>query len=171
MEITMEKYIFDILLAAIFLFEVIKNFRKGFAKTILDFIAFILAIVFAKSFSIKIMDWVFKNTNLFSGTDKYIAKLIIIVLSFVVLLTLLKWAAELLNRVVKLPVLKQANKILGGLLGALNGIILIVILSIVLQISSHVVYNSKYVSAVESSVIVQTVLSDEKVTNNINALK
>jgi hypothetical protein len=109
--------------------------------------------------------------KLFAGTERYIANLIITVLCFVVLSFLLNWVVSIINRFFKLPVLKQANKILGGLLGALCGGIVVVILCFTLQIASHVVYKAEFVNAVENSIIVQTVLSDEKVLEGIEALK
>lgn len=167
----MEQYIIDIILAAIFLAITIKYFTRGFAKTILKFIAFFLSIVLARGLSGSVTDWVFSNTKLFTGTERYIAQLIITVLCFVVLSALLNWAVALVNKFFKIPVLKQANKLLGGLLGALCGGIVVVVLCFALQISSHVVYNAKFVNAVENSVIVQAVLSDEKVNEGIEALK
>lgn len=167
----MEQYIIDIVLAAIFLAFTIKYFTKGFAKTILNFVAFFLSIVLARSVSGAVTDWVFSNTKLFSGTERYISKLIITVICFVVLSILLNWAVSLVNKFFKLPVLKQANKLLGGLLGALCGGIIVIILCFALQIASHVVYKAEFVNAVENSMIVQTVLSDEKVLEGIEALK
>ncbi len=167
----MTDYIIDIILAAIIIVMAVKYFRKGFAKTILSFVAFFMSIVLSRSFSGAVTDWIFSNTKLFAGMERYIAKLIITVLCFVVFSALLNWAVLLINRVFKVPVLKQANKILGGCLGALCGGIIVVIICFALQISSHVVYNAKYVNAIESSVIVQTVLSDEKVAEGISALK
>ncbi|MBQ8575078.1 MAG: CvpA family protein [Clostridia bacterium] len=167
----MEQYIIDIILAAIFLAITIKYFTRGFAKTILKFVAFFLSIVLSRTLSGEVTDWVFSNTKLFTGTERYIAQLIITVLCFVVLSVLLNWAVALVNKFFKIPVLKQANKLLGGLLGALCGGIVVIVLCFALQISSHVVYNAKFVNAVESSVIVQMVLSDEKVNEGIEALK
>ncbi len=167
----MADYIIDIILAVIFIAITIKYFTRGFAKTILNFVAFFLSIALSRGVSGSVTDWVFSNTKLFVGTERYIAKLIITVVSFVVLSALLNWAVSLINKIFKIPVLKQANKLLGGLLGALCGGIVVIILCFALQISSHVVYNAQYVSAVEKSIIVQTVLSDEKVTEGINALK
>lgn len=166
----MEKHIIDIILAAVFIIITATNFFRGFAKTILDFVKFFLSIVLAVWFSPQITDWVFSNTKLFTGTEKYIAKLIIIVLSFLLFSFILNFVASLIEKIFKLPVLKQANKLLGGVLGAVCGAIAVVVLCIALQVSSHVVYNAKYVSLVENSVIVQTVLSDEKVLSNIKAI-
>ncbi len=167
----MEQYIIDIILAAIFLALTIKYFTRGFAKTILKFVAFFLSIVLARTTSGAVTDWVFSNTRLFAGTERFIAKLIITVLCFVVLSVLLNWAVTIVNKFFKIPVLKQANKLLGGLLGALCGLMVVIVLCYALQIASHVVYKADFVNAVENSMIVQTVLSDEKVIEGINALK
>lgn len=167
----MEQYIIDIILAAIFLALTIKYFTKGFAKTILNFVAFFLSIVLSKSVSGTVTDWVFSNTKLFTGTERYIAQLVITVLCFVVLSVLLNWAVTLVNKFFKVPVLKQANKLLGGLLGALCGLMIVIVLCHMLQFCSHIIYNAQFVNAVESSKIVQLVLSDEKVLEGIAALK
>ncbi len=167
----MEQYIIDIILAAVFLALTIKYFTKGFAKTILNFVAFFLSIVLSKSVSGTVTDWVFSNTKLFTGTERYIAQLIITVLCFVVLSVLLNWAVTLVNKFFKVPVLKQANKLLGGLLGALCGLMIVIVLCHMLQFCSHIIYNAQFVNAVESSKIVQLVLSDEKVLEGIAALK
>ncbi|MBQ5592205.1 MAG: CvpA family protein [Clostridia bacterium] len=167
----MEQYIIDIILAAIFLVPTIKYFTKGFAKTILNFVAFFLSIVLAKGVSGTVTDWVFSNTRLFTGTERYIAQLVITVLCFVVLSVLLNWAVALVNKFFKIPVLKQANKLLGGLLGALCGLMIVIVLCHLLQFFSHIIYNAQFVNAVESSNIVQLLLSDEKVLEGIAALK
>ncbi|MBR6531847.1 MAG: CvpA family protein [Clostridia bacterium] len=167
----MEQYIIDIILAAIFLALTIKYFTKGFAKTILNFVAFFLSVVLARSVSGSVTDWVFSNTKLFTGTERYIANLIITVLCFVVLSVLLNWAVSLVNKFFKIPVLKQANKLLGGLLGALCGLMVVYVACYAMQFLSHIIYNAQFVNAVENSTIVQLVLSDEKVLEGISALK
>lgn len=164
-------YIIDIILAGIFFVMTVIYWRKGFAKTILKFVAFFLSIVLSRVLSGTVTDWIFSNTKLFVGTEKYIAKLIITVLTFVVLSALLNFLVSLINKVFKIPVLKQANQLLGALIGAVCGGIIVVILCFALQISSHVVYNAEYVNAVENSKIVQLVLSDDKVAEGINALR
>lgn len=167
----MEQYIIDIILAAIFLALTIKYFTKGFAKTILNFVAFFLSVVLARSVSGSVTDWVFSNTKLFTGTERYIANLIITVLCFVVLSVILNWAVSLVNKFFKIPVLKQANKLLGGLLGALCGLMVVYVACYAMQFLSHIIYNAQFVNAVENSTIVQLVLSDEKVLEGITALK
>lgn len=167
----MEQYLVDIILAAVFLVSTVIFFVRGFAKTVLKFAAFFGAIICSRAFLEPITNWIFTNTRLFAGTEKYIAKLIIMVLCFIAFLFVLNLIASAVEKLFKLPVLKQANKALGGAMGAVVGIILVVILSIALQISSHVVYNSKYVNMVRDSLIVQTILPEEKMEINIDALK
>ena len=167
----MEQYMIDIILAAVFITVTVVYFVKGFAKTVLKFAAFLGSIICSKLFLNTVTDWVFSNTRLFAGTEKYIAKLILMVVCFLVFLFVFTLIARLADKIFELPVLKQANKLLGGVLGAGIGLILVIILSVALQISSHVVYNSKYANSVKSSIIVQTVLPEEKLEINIDALK
>jgi uncharacterized membrane protein required for colicin V production len=167
----LNEIIIDLILAGIMIVMTAVYAKKGFAKTILKFVAFFLSIVLSRVLSGTVTDWVFSNTKLFAGMERYIAKLMITVITFVVLSVLLTVAVSLIDKFFKIPVLKQANQILGGLIGAICGGIIVVILCFVLQISSHVVYNAEYVNAVENSKIVQLVLSDEKVSEGINALK
>lgn len=166
----MENYIIDIILAAVFVIITVTYFVRGFAKTVLRFITFFFSIVLAFGSSPQITDWVFTNTKLFMGTEKYIAKLIIFVFTFLFFSFVLHLLALIIDKIFKLPVLKQANKLLGGVLGAVCGAIAVLVLCVALQISSHVVYNTKYINLVENSVIVQTVLSDEKVLSHIEDL-
>ena len=117
------------------------------------------------------MDWVLENTSLFTGTERYITKLIITVLTFVVVSAALNALVVLVNKFFKIPVLKQANKLLGGLLGALCGGIIVIVLCFAFQITSHVMYKTDFAQAVENSKIVQFVLSDEKVNEGIASFK
>lgn len=167
----MEQYMIDILLAAVFITVTVVYFVRGFAKTVLKFAAFLGSIICSKLFLNTVTDWVFSNTKLFAGTEKYIAKLILMVICFLVFMFVFTLIARLADKIFELPVLKQANKLLGGVMGATIGVILVIILSVTLQISSHVVYNSKYANSVKNSIIVQTVLPEEKMEINIDSLK
>ncbi len=159
----MEQYIVDIILAAIFVAFTAVFFARGFAKTVLSSLTFIGAIICSKIFAADATEWILKNTKFFADTEVHIAKLIITVGLFFAFLIILKIVVELIDKLFKIPVLKQANKLLGGVLGAVCGAIVVFILAICLQITSHMVYNAKYLDAVENSVIVQTVAS-EKIT-------
>jgi uncharacterized membrane protein required for colicin V production len=167
----MTEYIIDIILAGIFIAMTAVYFRRGFAKTILKFVSFFLSIVFSRALSGSVMDWVLENTSLFTGTERYITKLIITVLTFVVVSAALNALVVLVNKFFKIPVLKQANKLLGGLLGALCGGIIVIVLCFAFQITSHVMYKTDFAQAVENSKIVQFVLSDEKVNEGIASFK
>ncbi len=167
----MTEYIIDIILVAILVVMTAIYFKKGFAKTILKFAAFFLSIIFSRAISDTITEWTIENTSLFTGTERYITKLIITVITFVVVAALMNALVKLVNKFFKVPVLKQANQILGGLLGALCGGIIVTVLCFALQISAHVVYKTEFASAVESSKIVQLVLSDKKVEEQIASFK
>ena len=167
----MTEYIIDIILAGIFIVMTAVYFRRGFAKTILKFVSFFLSIVLSRTLSGSVMDWVLENTSLFTGTERYITKLIITVLTFVIVSAALNALVMLVNKFFKIPVLKQANKLLGGLLGALCGGIIVVVLCFAFQITSHVMYKTDFAQAVENSKIVQFVLSDEKVNEGIASFK
>ncbi len=167
----MTEYIIDIILAGIFLVMTGIYFRRGFAKTILKFVSFFLSIVLSRAVSGTVMDWVLENTSLFTGTERYITKLIITVITFVVVSAALNALVVLVNKFFKIPVLKQANKLLGGLLGALCGGIIVIVLCFAFQITSHVMYKTDFAQAVENSKIVQFVLSDEKVNEGIASFK
>lgn len=167
----MQEHIVDIVLIAIFALLTFKYYRQGLIGTIMKFGSVIVSLVAAKLLCGTVTDWVYSNTKLFSGTERYLAKMMIFVLLYIVIKLVFSRVISILGSFKKLPVIKQANKLLGAALGAGCGIVAVLILSVVLQVSSHVVYNAKYVNAVDSSVIVQTVLSNEKITENIQALK
>ena len=88
-------------------------------------------------------------------------------LIYIAVRILFTWIIYLLKSLNKLPVIKQANKLLGALLGLGCSLVAVIVLSVGLQISSHVVYNAKYVNAIDSSAIVQAVLSNDKIAENI----
>lgn len=167
----MQEHIVDIVLIAIFALLTFKYYRQGLIGTIMKFGSAIISLVVAKLLCGTVTDWIYSNTKLFSGTERYLAKMMIFVILYIVIKFVLSRIISILGSFKKLPVIKQANKLLGAALGAGCGIAAVLILSVLLQVSSHVVYNAKYVNAVDSSVIVQTVLSNEKITENIQALK
>ncbi len=167
----LSQHIIDIILAVIFIGMTVRYYIRGFAKTVLKTLAFFLSIVIAKSFSGTVTEWIFANTKLFAGMEKYIATLIITVICFVAISVLFNFLIMLVNKIFKVPVLKQANKILGGVLGALCGAILVIVICFGLQFTSHILYNTDYADAVKESAIVQTVLSEDKISEGIKALR
>lgn len=162
----MGNYIIDIILSVIFVAVTVKYFVKGFAKTVLDFAAVIISVILTGALSGKICSWLSVNTSLLKGGSLFVSKLLIFVLCFAFFYVVLKWLVSLINKIFKVPVLKQANKLLGGLLGAVCGLMIVGVISVALQISAHVVYKSDFSRLVENSQIVQFVLSDSKYDNN-----
>ena len=67
----MAEYIIDIILAGIFIVMTAVYFKRGFAKTILKFVSFFLSIVLSRIVSGDVTQWVFENTSLFTGTERY----------------------------------------------------------------------------------------------------
>lgn len=167
----MTEYIIDIILAGILIGMTAVYFKRGFAKTILKFVSFFLSIVFSRAISGTVTEWTLENTSLFTGTERYITKLIVTVITFIVVSAALNALLGLINKFFRVPVLKQANQILGGLLGALAGGIIVVVLCFAFQITSHVMYKTEFAEAVENSRIVQLVLSDDKVNEGIASFK
>ena len=167
----MQEHIVDIILGVIFLLITIKYYRQGLVETIFKFGSYIVAFAAALATCSPATDWIYSNTRLFGSTERYLAKLIVFVLIYIAVKVLFSWIISVLGSLKKLPVLKHANKLLGALLGVGCGLVAILVIRVGLQISSHVVYNAKYVNAVDSSVIVQAILSNDKIASNIEALK
>lgn len=164
-------YIIDIALIIIFAGVTLKYYRRGLVETIMRFGSYIVALACAGIFSGRATDWIYSNTKLFVGTERYLAKLIVFVFVYIAVRFAFSKIISLLRSIKKLPVIKQANKLLGALFGVGCGLVVVIVISVGLQISSHVVYNAKYVNAIDSSRIVQTVLSNDKIAENIQALK
>ncbi len=165
----MQEHMIDIILGVIFLLITIKYYRQGLVETILKFGSYIVAFVAAVATCSAATNWIYSNTRLFGSTERYLAKLIVFVLIYIAVKVFFSWIISILGSLKKLPVLKHANKLLGALLGVGCGLVAILVISVGLQISSHVVYNAKYVNAVDSSVIVQAVISNDKIAENIKA--
>lgn len=163
----MQEHIVDIVLAAIIVLMTVRYYCQGLAQTIFKFGSFIVALLTARIFCGTATDWIYSNTKLFGSTERYLAKLIVFVLIYIAVRLLFTWIIHLLDTLEKLPTLKKANKLLGAFLGFGCGLMAVIVLSVGLQISSHVVYNAKYVNAIDSSVIVQAVISNDKIAENI----
>lgn len=163
----MQEHIVDIILAAVIVLMTVRYYRQGLVQTIFKFGSFIVALLAARIFCGAVTDWIYSNTSLFGSTERYLAKLIVFVLIYIAVRLLFTWIIHLLDSLKKLPMLKKANRFLGALLGFSCGVMAVIVLSVGLQISSHVVYNAKYVNAIDSSVIVQAVISNDKIAKNI----
>ena len=162
-----QEHIVDIILAALVVLITVRYYRQGLVETVFKFGSYIVALVAARVLCGTVTDWIYSNTKLFGTAERYLAKLIVFVLIYIAVRILFTWIIYLLKSLNKLPIVKQANKLLGALLGLGCSLVAVIVLSVGLQISSHVVYNAKYVNAIDSSVIVQAVLSNDKIAENI----
>lgn len=97
--------------------------------------------------------------RLTEGIVKPIALPILQTLSFfayyIVLSLLLRLAIRLLDKFTRLPVLKSANKLLGGLLGAVKGILYLILICTVLRLLASFAAESTLAQAVTDSTVVR----------------
>jgi hypothetical protein len=89
---------------------------------------------------------------------------ILLVLSYVILMIVV----GLIDKFFKLPVLKTANKLLGGALGAVKGVILVFLLCAILEILFGKGGDSFISHAVESSKIAGFIKENNFIMNNFN---
>lgn len=96
-------------------------------------------------------------TNIVSPVATFMIRVVIFVIAFVVCLLVMKLLSFLLNKLAKLPVLKQFNKSLGFVFGVFEGLILVAVVSAVMLLIagftgdggfSQLVANSKIITAV-----------------------
>lgn len=95
-------------------------------------------------------------TNIFLPIGTFILRIIIFVIAFVLCLLVMKMISLLLNKLAKLPVLKQANKAFGFVFGGVKGIIIVAVLCIVCQIAAGFISNDVFAEAVSNSLLVST---------------
>ncbi|MBQ7549561.1 MAG: CvpA family protein [Clostridia bacterium] len=163
----MEEYIVDIILAVVFAAVTAIYFFKGIVKTVLGFASFLIAGFLARHLNGAATDWIISNTNLLSGMEHKTAGLTVLAVSFIVFWIVLRLIILLIDKLFKLPVLKQANKILGGVFGALCGAMVVMLLCVCLRASSHIVYSPRYKNAIDNSRVVQFVISNEDIADKI----
>ena len=106
----MQEHIVDIILIAIVVLMTFRYYRRGLVGTIFKFGSFIVALVAARVFCGSVTDWVYSNTKLFGDTERYIAKLIIFILIYIVIRLAFSWIISFLESVKKLPVLKKGKQ-------------------------------------------------------------
>ena len=166
----MNDYIVDLVLLLIFALITFLYSKKGFVKTVLDSVSWILAIVGAKILSEPAQDFITENTSLLNNIEIPMAKIAVFVLLFFVVFILLKWIIAVIDKIFKLPVLKQVNVLLGIAVGMICAAAAVIIICMLLRISSDVVYNSEYVSAIEHSRIVKFIADNGKILNKLDAI-
>ncbi len=98
-----------------------------------------------------------------------VTQAILFVLLLVVSYILLMIVVKLIDKFFKLPVLKTANKILGGALGAVKGIMLVFLLCVIFEIFFGTGNDSFMSGAVESSKIIEFVRGNNFVADRFSA--
>lgn len=87
-----------------------------------------------------------------------VIQLVLFVILAIVLIIVIKIVALLLDKIIdKLPIIKSFNKTLGALFGVVRGVIDVVIVSLLISVVAGFIKNPDVVTAVESSVIINTV--------------
>lgn len=128
--------ILDIILCAIVLCFVIPGFKTGLVRSLVEFIgsifAIIASIVLANRF-VSIVCFYLFNTKSAEFLDYWIAKIITMVVLFVLLQLLVRLLSHTLDTVCKLPVLHQVNSLLGGVFGLLVGALAVFLICTLLQ--------------------------------------
>ena len=149
-------YIIDIVLCLIFVLCVGYYYRKGFARSILEFFSFFAAAVVTKVYYGDVANFIVENTSLFED-DAYSAqkiKLISLIILFVCASILIKILISLIDRFFKLPLIKTANKALGLLIGVLCGFLLITAVCMVINFVAMTGYEP-LVNAIANSKIME----------------
>ncbi len=83
---------------------------------------------------------------------------VLFVVLVIVFIILFKILSRLLNKIIKkIPLVKQANKSLGGVAGALRGFILVAIFAMALALIAGFIANESFVSLVDQSIIINTI--------------
>ncbi len=179
----------DLILLALVIFFIVTGIRKGFAMTLLSFIARVASLVIAYFVSDMYADVVYEKflkddvinviANKFkidmavtkdvlsaetvsSSVEELVAGPLAVVVCRIVIFAVVSAVASivlsilvnLICKIVKLPVLRTANKILGAALGLFNGLLCVFILSFICTIAVGFVDNSEFTEMVNSSYIV-----------------
>ncbi len=155
-------YILDIVLFLIFILCVGYYYRKGFARSILEFFAFFAAGVVTRLYYSDFAEILVKNTPFFEDSifPEQKARLASMVLIFIGASVIIKILISVIDRFFKLPLIKTANKALGLLIGALCGFLLVTGICMVVNLIAltgyepvvEAVNNSKFIE-IDSQII------------------
>lgn len=149
-------YILDIVLGLIFILCVGYYYRKGFARSILEFFSFFAAAIVTRVFYGDIAAFLLENTNFFDGSTfpGQTARLVSIIGLFIIASILIKFIISAIDRVFKLPLIKTANKAMGLLIGVLCGFLLVTVICVVLNFVAMTGYEP-IVNAISNSKVME----------------
>ena len=97
--------------------------------------------------------------QILSGPAVFICGIIIFAIAYAVITFVFNILINLLCKIVKLPILKTADKALGGALGLFNGFITVLILSYVCVIASAFINNPQFSEIINNSQIIEILTS------------
>ena len=136
----------DVVLLAILAASTVSGFRRGFVRSLVDLVGGIVALVAAVSYASSFAAW----AQNFMGPsapnwvkNPLLAKVVAALLLFAIFEAVLQAAAGLLNRVCRLPVLRQLNSLLGGGVGFCKGAVIVMILCAALRAALPVAFPAK----------------------------
>lgn len=92
--------------------------------------------------------------NVVAPVMTVILKIILFVAIFVLAVFILKLFTVIIEKLAKLPVIKQANGIFGGVFGAIKGVVVAAVLCFAITLLAGFIDNSAFLEAVDSSKIV-----------------
>ena len=97
----------------------------------------------------------FLEKTLAGPATVFVCRIIIFVVVSFVASFVFSIAIRMICKIVKLPVLKTANKALGGALGLLNGMIFVLIISYICIIASGLINNPEFSEVVNASYVIK----------------
>ncbi len=158
-------YILDIILGLIFLLCVGYYYRKGFARSVMDFFSFFVSGVITKLFYGDVTQFLLEKTEFFNELPdpSYVAKLVSIVGVFIVASIAIKVLINIIDKAFKLPLIKTANKILGLLIGIIMGFLIVTVVCIITDFVASTGYEP-VARAVSNSYIIEL---DSKIVDMI----
>lgn len=173
----------DILLLAIVVFFLFSGIRRGFVRTLLSFASRIASVVLAFFVSDKYDELIYEkflkdsvvnsieehvsassvNGEISSFLEETLAgpasvlvcRIIVFAIISVVASFVFDIIINLVCKIVQLPVLRTANKALGGVLGLLNGLVCVLIISYICVIAVGLVNNAEFSEVIASSRIIE----------------
>lgn len=128
----------DILLVAVLVLFTVSGFRRGIVHSVADLVGSIAAAAAAILYAPRALTLAAPYLNrvkiplLGSSVARFV---VIVVLLFVILEVLVHVLAVLLDRLFRLPVLKQVNSLLGGVFGFCKGAVVVLFACAVLRLA------------------------------------
>ncbi len=106
---------------------IIRHTRRGFIKTLLGFVRIVLSIASASIF-----------TSVFFGDKGFLERALGYFLIFAATYIILTAVSILVNKFFELPILKEANKLMGFILGCLSAYLLLSTLALLIGIFAEI---------------------------------